>query len=515
MSRIKFIVAALLLTSPAIAQNSVDSVARGLAAEANAKFLKLAPIPSAVSGTACPSSGDAAAINTLIGAAGFWSIPVGITCTLSAPLAPLNAQLWGDRQSSTLSPLATIDTLWDIGGTTNRSSVYGITFSNLSSRLTSGIHYHNSVGNNSIFVRNSQFFNLPNGFIDDAAYPGGDFATIAENFFLNNITDVNFANVGTNSSVHGNSHLGSTLCYNFSQAGGGGNHNEGTRVYDNSCLSAVGSAVSVTAGLEFQFFGNIFDQSAAHSVILDASTYAISAVKFGFNSIGASATIAAGQDGFHVIGGVEYVPIIANTIVGWTGYGINFASGVQHAPIIGNKFYNNITADALFNNTAGVTLISNYFGSTASWIESGSTTTMAFGNRCATPATISSASLVLGDQTCGPNQIPSLFVTGDMTASGSLVFGQNGSSGPGTLYSDNNWGLIVKAKQASPGAADFAFTDASGNQLLLLAHTGSVATFNTGMKLVTLAGTGSRPICVTSTGVIEAGSLAAGLVTCP
>lgn len=35
------------------------------------------------------------------------------------------------------------------------------------------------------------------------------------------------------------------------------------------------------------------------------------------------------------------------------------------------------------------------------------------------------------------------------------------------------------------------------------------------VKLVSLAGSGSRPVCVTSTGATEAGSLSAGLVTCP
>jgi hypothetical protein len=35
------------------------------------------------------------------------------------------------------------------------------------------------------------------------------------------------------------------------------------------------------------------------------------------------------------------------------------------------------------------------------------------------------------------------------------------------------------------------------------------------LTLASLAGTGSRPVCATSAGLLEAGSLSAGLVTCP
>lgn len=44
----------------------------------------------------------------------------------------------------------------------------------------------------------------------------------------------------------------------------------------------------------------------------------------------------------------------------------------------------------------------------------------------------------------------------------------------------------------------------------------TIATFNSsGLQVNAMAGTGSRPACLTSTGQLEAGSLSAGLVTCP
>ena len=55
--------------------------------------------------------------------------------------------------------------------------------------------------------------------------------------------------------------------------------------------------------------------------------------------------------------------------------------------------------------------------------------------------------------------------TSELLSSGSIFFGQNGNYGAGCFYSDANWGLITRAKQASPGIADFAWMDAGGTKL--------------------------------------------------
>lgn len=46
-------------------------------------------------------------------------------------------------------------------------------------------------------------------------------------------------------------------------------------------------------------------------------------------------------------------------------------------------------------------------------------------------------------------------------------------------------------------------------------YTPLLATFGENINISTLAGTGSRPVCVTSAGLLEPGSLSTGLTTCP
>jgi len=49
-----------------------------------------------------------------------------------------------------------------------------------------------------------------------------------------------------------------------------------------------------------------------------------------------------------------------------------------------------------------------------------------------------------------------------------VTIGQNGTYSPGTIYSDVNWGMILRAKQAAPSVAVFRFADAADNPLVLI-----------------------------------------------
>ncbi len=61
----------------------------------------------------------------------------------------------------------------------------------------------------------------------------------------------------------------------------------------------------------------------------------------------------------------------------------------------------------------------------------------------------------------------------------SVVIGQFGSTAPGCLYSDSNWGMILRGAQTSPTLADFNFVDAAGTHLVYFSAPGNIETFGT------------------------------------
>lgn len=81
---------------------------------------------------------------------------------------------------------------------------------------------------------------------------------------------------------------------------------------------------------------------------------------------------------------------------------------------------------------------------------------------------------------------------------GNIAFGTGGTSGPGQLFSDSNWGVILRAKQASPTVADFGFFNAVGVERMRINSTGyvGIGTTNPTVPLtiggaVNFSGTGS------------------------
>jgi len=67
-----------------------------------------------------------------------------------------------------------------------------------------------------------------------------------------------------------------------------------------------------------------------------------------------------------------------------------------------------------------------------------------------------------------------LDVTGTIRASQSLVFGSNGTTGAGSIYSDSNWGCLITAKQTSPALADFMWQSASSVERMRIDSSGNV-----------------------------------------
>lgn len=57
-------------------------------------------------------------------------------------------------------------------------------------------------------------------------------------------------------------------------------------------------------------------------------------------------------------------------------------------------------------------------------------------------------------------------LTASLSINGSLSIGSSGTYGAGSIYSDSNWGMLFRAKQASPVAAQYRWADSDDVELL-------------------------------------------------
>jgi hypothetical protein len=108
--------------------------------------------------------------------------------------------------------------------------------------------------------------------------------------------------------------------------------------------------------------------------------------------------------------------------------------------------------------------------------------------------------------------ITSLVDSGTPAASMQMVF-NNGTvnfntSGGGEAFQINGEAGSTSQVIVFPSTTDGPGFTTDAGSLVLTSNTGNVIVSN-------LAGSGSRPVCITSTGILEAGSLSSGLVTCP
>jgi hypothetical protein len=68
----------------------------------------------------------------------------------------------------------------------------------------------------------------------------------------------------------------------------------------------------------------------------------------------------------------------------------------------------------------------------------------------------------------GNLQLTSDLVVNDTVYAKSLVVTGNGQYEPGSIYSDANWGMLFRAKQASPVQGEFLWTDSVGTRIMIL-----------------------------------------------
>jgi len=67
-----------------------------------------------------------------------------------------------------------------------------------------------------------------------------------------------------------------------------------------------------------------------------------------------------------------------------------------------------------------------------------------------------------------------LDVAGSVRASQSLTIGTGGNYQAGSIYSDSNWGIIFRARQASPGQAEFRWANSVDTELMRINSSGNV-----------------------------------------
>ena len=67
-----------------------------------------------------------------------------------------------------------------------------------------------------------------------------------------------------------------------------------------------------------------------------------------------------------------------------------------------------------------------------------------------------------------------LHVAGSILSDDSVTIGSGGQYVAGSIYSDANWGMILRAKQASPAQAEFRFANSSDTELMRIDSSGRV-----------------------------------------
>jgi hypothetical protein len=157
---------------------------------------------------------------------------------------------------------------------------------------------------------------------------------------------------------------------------------EGVRIANNTILPlSNGPGIQILAGLEISIERNVIDQARGPSscIAMDTANWAISSIKITDNWCGASPEIYKNIDGIKMIGQPEFINILGNTVVGWSGFAINI-SRAQNVVISNTKAYFNVGGDVQLTNTIRARLVDNAFLSSVNFIEAGTSGTIANNN---------------------------------------------------------------------------------------------------------------------------------------
>ena len=149
-------------------------------------------------------------------------------------------------------------------------------------------------------------------------------------------------------------------------------------------------------------------------------------------------------------------------------------------------------------------------------------TTLSTGALTGTSATFSSTLSVTGTSTLGVVNTGALSsttgsfssnisVTGNITStSGSIIIGQNGTYTLGSIYSDVNWGMLFRARQASPSLFEYAFANSVDGKLLTISTNGTVTSTSTTASTSGTTGAYTTPGGISSSNTTDSVSFTNG-----
>ena len=122
------------------------------------------------------------------------------------------------------------------------------------------------------------------------------------------------------------------------------------------------------------------------------------------------------------------------------------------------------------------------------------------------PLQVTGSAYVSGNLGVGvTNPTYKVHVAGDIKSTQALHFGTGGTYEAGTIYSDANWGAIIRANTTSPAIADFMITNSADVQRFRIDTSGNVIIPGN----TTATGTASQPLQVTG-GAYVSGNLGIG-----
>jgi hypothetical protein len=192
----------------------------------------------------------------------------------------------------------------------------------------------------------------------------------------------------------------------------------------------------------------------------------------------------------YIVDGSQNVEVFVNGIkqyegatadyVATTGSSVTFTYNLEQDDVVDVQVYELLTQDAFYlksetftkteTNTQIASAVNSYLPLT------GGTLT---GDLVTTGLTVDGTTLVVdklnnrvGIGTDSPSQ--ALEVVGNIKNTNSITIGSNGLYEAGSIFSDANWGMIFRAKQANPVQANFMWADSSNTELMRIDSSGTL-----------------------------------------
>lgn len=223
--------------------------------------------------------------------------------------------------------------------------------------------------------------------------------------------------------------------------------------------------------------GNLRLSSNAATITLDTNVNTTNITKI----TNATACTGVGTGALQVTGGA-YVG--GDVYTGGTIYGIVNPSTLTITNTSGQTFISNTTQDATTTADGGsrflggVSVVKNIVAGGVIYGTMNPTTltvTNATGQTFISNTTQNATNTTDG----GSKFLGGVSIAKNMVSGGSLLFGASGAYSPGCIYSDVNWGCIIRGKTVSPVIAHFSFNKDDGSQLFQIGPVGDAKFFST------------------------------------